>query len=57
MIQGKDTQESIKLTAAAYGISLVDAAEIVLIELGESDGDDIVTDEHGNVIKQVHDEI
>ena len=54
MIEGKDREDTIRLTAAAYGISLIDAAEIVLISLGESDGDDIVTDEDGNVIKQVH---
>jgi hypothetical protein len=39
MILGRDRDETIRLTADAYGISEVDAAEIVDIEDGRSDGD------------------
>jgi hypothetical protein len=39
MIRGRDRDETIRLTADAYGISEVDAAEIVDIEDGRSDGD------------------
>ena len=39
MVKGKTREESIKLTAKAYGISEIDAAEIVDISTGESQGD------------------
>ena len=39
MIQGETREETIRLTAQALGISELDAAELIEIELGESDGD------------------
>lgn len=46
MIEGKTREETIKLTAEALGVSELDAAEIIAIELGESDGDVIDVDEN-----------
>lgn len=45
MIEGKDREETIRLTAKALGISLAEAEFIVAIELGEIDGDVIVESE------------
>jgi hypothetical protein len=45
MIQGKDREESIKLTAEALGITEREATFIVAMELGEIDGDVIEVDE------------
>ncbi len=50
MIEGKTKEETIMLTAEAYGISLVDAAFIYAQEHGEIDGDEVIVDEHGNEI-------
>ena len=50
MIWGKDREETVKLTAQAYGIPEMEARFILAQELGEIDSDDQVVDEHGNVI-------
>jgi hypothetical protein len=42
MIEGKDRQESIELTAAALGIPEAEAEFIVAIEMGEIDGDVVI---------------
>lgn len=44
MIQGKDREESIRLTAEAYNLDPIDAAEIVDISEGWSEGDDVAND-------------
>lgn len=50
MIEGTTREETIKLTAEAYGISEVDAAFIYAQEHGEIDSDEIELDADGNVI-------
>lgn len=51
MIEGKDRQETVKLTAEALGISEADADFIVAIELGEIDGDVVLVDGEGKEVK------
>jgi hypothetical protein len=50
VIEGKDREETIRLTAEATGMSLAEAEEMIAIELGESYGDVIALDEDGNEI-------
>jgi hypothetical protein len=57
MIVGRDRQETIKLTAAALGIGLAEAEEIVAIELGEIDGDCVAVDDDGNEVRRPPDEL
>jgi hypothetical protein len=52
MIEGKNREETIRLTAAALGISRQDAEFIVAIELGEIDSDVVVLDEKGREVPQ-----
>ena len=52
MIQGKDREETVRLTAAALGISEADAEFIIAIELGEIDGDVVVLDKDGGEIRR-----
>lgn len=47
MIEGRDREETIRLTAEALGIGLVDAAFIVAQEYGDIGGDMIDVDEDG----------
>lgn len=42
MIEGKDREETVRLTATALGISVQAAEFVVAIELGEIDGDVVV---------------
>jgi hypothetical protein len=51
MIEGKDREETIRLTAAALGITEADAEFIIAVELGEIDGDVVVLDEQGHEIR------
>lgn len=51
MIEGKDKEETIRLTAQGLGISKLQAAFIWAIEHGETTGDVIVVDKDGNEIK------
>jgi len=51
MIEGKTREETIRLTAAAYGISEGDAEFIVAQELGEIEGDVVTVDADGNEVK------
>jgi hypothetical protein len=48
MIEGKDRADTIRLTAAALGIGLVDAAFIVGQELGLIESDVVTVDEEGD---------
>ncbi len=50
MIEGKDLEETIELTAEALGISEQQAAFIIAIETGEITGDMIELDENGNPV-------
>jgi hypothetical protein len=50
MIEGKDRDETIRLTAEALGIPLAEAAFIYAIEAGESYGDVAIVDADGNLI-------
>jgi len=50
MLVGKPKEETIRLTAVAYGIPEIEAAFIVGQELGEIDSDEIQLDEDGNEI-------
>jgi hypothetical protein len=52
MIEGKTREETIELTARAYGISLIEAEGIVAIELGEIQGDIVEIDDQGNEVEQ-----
>lgn len=45
MIEGKDKEETIRLTAEGLGISELEAAFIWAIEHGETDGDVIIIDD------------
>jgi hypothetical protein len=47
VIEGKDREETIRLTAMAYGISLADAEFIYAIEKGEIRGDIVIVDDDG----------
>jgi hypothetical protein len=51
MVEGKDREETIRLTGEALGISKNLAAFIVAQELGEIDGDEIALDEDGREIR------
>lgn len=51
MIEGKTREETIELTAAAYGIPEIEAAFIYAQEHGELDSDEQRIDEDGNVIE------
>ena len=52
MIEGRTREETIELTAQALGISLAEAEEIVALELGEVDGDQVALDDDGNEVSQ-----
>lgn len=51
MIEGKTREETIRLTAKAYGISEVEAAFIWGLEHGTIKGDVIVIDTDGKPVK------
>lgn len=42
MIEGKTEQETIEITAEVLGVSIERAREIIAIESGEVDGDEVV---------------
>lgn len=44
MIEGKTEQETVELTAEVLGVSIERAREIVAIESGEIDGDEVIVD-------------
>jgi hypothetical protein len=50
MIEGKDREETIRLTAEALGISVAEAEFIIAIETGEITGDVVELDGKGNEI-------
>ena len=51
MIEGKDKEETIRLTAEGLGISRLEAEFIWAIEHGETAGDLVVVDDDGNEAK------
>jgi hypothetical protein len=51
VIEGDTPEETIRLTAEAYGISLDQAGFIYAIETGEIDSDVTAVDDDGNVMK------
>ncbi len=51
MIEGKDREETIRLTAEFLGISELQAAFIIAQEYGEIEGDVIAIDDDGHEIK------
>lgn len=51
MIEGKDKEETIRLTARGLGISELQAAFIWAIEHGEIKGDVIIVNEHDDRTK------
>lgn len=52
MVEGKTREETIRLTAEALGVSLLQAGFIVAQELGEIDGDVIMVDDDGNEVRE-----
>jgi hypothetical protein len=52
MIEGRDRADTVRLTAAALGISEAEAEFIVAIELGEIDSDVVLLDDRGREIRQ-----
>jgi hypothetical protein len=51
MIEGRDDDETARLTAEALRVTEDEARMIIAIERGEIDGDLIVIDEDGNPIR------
>jgi hypothetical protein len=53
MVEGKTREETVRLTAEALGISTSEAEFIVAMELGEINGDVVVVDDNGRVVRPV----
>jgi|GEM_PF-6908570 hypothetical protein len=51
MVEGSTKEETIRLTAEAYGIPEIEAAFIYAQEHGEIDSDEVMVDADGNEIK------
>lgn len=52
MIEGRNDDETARLTADALGVDEITARFIIAIERGEIDGDLIVLDDDGNLVRR-----